>query len=231
MRTIIIILALIFAIPLSAQRHVETSVVVKQNQNIFLDFKFAQNIKVEQWNKNEVSVKAEVYIDNGRGNEAFSFITDTDGSTLEVSSDYGDYFKNKWKDKSRHYEDSRTEIMYIVYVPENFDLKIKSISGSVESDSFKGNLRTDLVSGNVIIKDYNGELKLKTVSGDLDVAMSKAEVNAKTLTGTIYSNLEIDMETKGKRNYGHNKIIGTINNGGNLVKMETVSGDIYLRKN
>jgi len=61
--------------------------------------------------------------------------------------------------------------------------------------------------------------------------MSKAEVNAKTLTGTIYSNLEIDMETKGKRNYGHNKIIGTINNGGNLVKMETVSGDIYLRKN
>jgi len=104
MRTIIIILALIFAIPLSAQRHVETSVAVKQNQNIFLDFKFAQNIKVEQWNKNEVSVKAEVYIDNGRGNEAFSFITDTDGSTLEVSSDYGDYFKNKWKDKSRHYE-------------------------------------------------------------------------------------------------------------------------------
>lgn len=230
MKNIIIVLALVFALPISAQRKVETFVAINKNQDIYLHFKFAQNIKVEQWNKNEVSIKAEVYIDNGRGNEAFSLVTDTSGSTLEVSSDFGNYFRDKWKNKNRYHEDSRTEITYIIYVPENFDLKIKSISGSVESDSFKGNLRTDLVSGNVTIKDYNGKLSLKTVSGDLDVTMKKAEVNAKTLTGTIYSNLEIDMENKKRKGYGYNKIIGTVNSGGELVKMETVSGDIYLRK-
>ena len=229
MKNIIIILALVFALPISAQRKVESSVAVKNGQDIYLNFKFAQNIKVEQWSKNEVAIKADVYIDNGRGNEAFSLVSETNGSTLEISSDYGNYFKDKWKDKNRHYEDSRTEITYIVYVPENFDLKIKSISGSVESDSFKGNLKTDLVSGNVTIKEYAGELSLKTVSGDLDVTMEKAEINAKTLTGTIYSNLEIDMENK-KKNYGYNKVLGTVNSGGKLVKMETVSGDIYLRK-
>lgn len=216
--------------PINAQRQVETTVAVKKDQDIFLHFKFAQHIKIEQWTKNEVSIKAEVYIDNGRGNEAFSLVSDTNGSVLEVSSDYGDYFKNKWKDKNRHYEDSRTEIMYVVYVPEDSNLKIKSISGSVASDRFKGNLKTDLVSGNVTIKSYSGELKLKTVSGDLDVTMTEAEVNAKTLTGTIYSNLEIDLDNEGKRGYGHNRVTGTVNKGGELVRMETVSGDIYLRK-
>ena len=88
----------------------------------------------------------------------------------------------------------------------------------------------ELVSGDVTIKEYDGELHLKTVSGDLDVTMKKAEVSAKTLTGSIYSNLDIDIQNKGRKNYGHNKIIGTVNNGGKLVRMETVSGDIYLRK-
>jgi DUF4097 and DUF4098 domain-containing protein YvlB len=91
-------------------------------------------------------------------------------------------------------------------------------------------LKTDLVSGNVTIKKYDGELWLKTVSGDLDVTMNNAEVNAKTLTGTIYSNIDIDMANKKKQGHGYNKINGTINGGGSLVKMDTVSGDIYMRK-
>ena len=65
MKNIIIVLALIVAIPLSAQRQVETSVAVNKNQDVFLHFKFAQNIKIEQWTKNEVSVKASVIIDDG----------------------------------------------------------------------------------------------------------------------------------------------------------------------
>ena len=110
-------------------------------------------------------------------------------------------------------------------------MKVKSISGDVVADSFAGTLRTDLVSGDVTIKDYNGDLRLKTVSGDLDVTMDKAKIDAKTLTGTIYSDLNIDQgNNKGKRSSGYNKVVGNVNNGSNLVVLETVSGNIYMRK-
>ena len=231
MKNIIVLFVLMIAIPLSAQRQVETSVAVNKNQDVFLHFKFAQNIKVEQWTKSEVSVKASVIIDDGEGNASYNLKTDESSDMVEVYSDFGGYFKNRYNNYNwQNRKHTETKILYTVYVPENVNLRIKSISGSVESNSFKGFLKTDLVSGNVTIKDYDGELWLKTVSGDLDVTMKKAEVNAKTLTGTIYSNIDIDIENKNKRGHGYNKIIGTVNSGGELVKMETVSGDIYLRK-
>jgi len=230
MKNIITAIVLMFTVTITAQRQVEKSMIVSNGQDIFLNFKFAKNIKVEQWNKDEVLVKASVNIDDGEGNEHFSLETDKSGNTVEMSSEFGDYYKNK--NKNREYwnkRSTRSEIRYTVYVPMNANLKVKSISGDLESDSYKGNLRTDLVSGDVTIKRYEGELLLKTVSGDLDVTIENAEVNAKTLTGTIYSDIDIK-SNDGKKSSGYNKIQTTINKGGKLVKMETVSGDLYLRK-
>jgi len=230
MKNVIIAMVLMFTVSITAQRQVEKSMSVSNGQDIFLNFKFAENIKIEQWNKSEVLVKVSVNIDEGEGNEHFSLETDKSGNTVEMRSEFGDYYKNK--NKNREYwnkRSTRSEIQYTVYVPMNANLKIKSISGSVESSSYKGDLKTDLVSGDVTIKSYEGELSLKTVSGDLDVTIENAEVNAKTLTGTIYSDIDIK-NNKEKKSSGYNKIQTTINRGGKLVKMQTVSGDLYLRK-
>lgn len=232
MKNTIIAIVLMFSVSITAQRQVEKSMTVSNGQDIFLNFKFAENIKIEQWNKNEVLAKATVNIDDGEGNEYFSLETDTSGETVEMRSEFGDYFKNKWSDKNRknnYNNNTTTEIFYTIYVPMNVNLKVKSISGDVESNSFKGNLKTDLVSGDVTIKSYEGELWLKTVSGDLDVTMENADISVKTLTGTIYSNIDIVSED-GKNSSGNNKIQTKINKGGKLVRMETVSGDIFLRK-
>ena len=229
MKNIILAFALIITTSINAQRKIEKSVAVTNNQDVFLHFKFAQNIKIIQWNKNEVLAKAEVTIDDGEGNEAFSLQIEKSSGVVEIYSDFGDYFKNKNR-KYRNNHNTTTDILYVVYVPSNVNLKIKSISGDVETDKFSGNLKTDLVSGDVTVKNYSGELWLKTVSGDLDVTIDKAVVNAKTLTGTIYSNLSIDQGNNNKKSSGYNKIRGTINNGKVLVKMETVSGNIYMRK-
>jgi hypothetical protein len=219
-----------FTVTVTAQRQVEKSMTVSSGQDIFLNFKFAENIKIAQWDKSEVLVKVSVNIDDGEGNEFFSLESDTSGETAEMTSEFGDYFKSKNR-KNRNYWNNHTttEILYTVYVPMNVNLKVKSISGDVESASFKGNLKTDLVSGDVTIKSYEGELWLKTVSGDLDVTLVNAEVNAKTLTGTIYSDIDIK-DHDGKKSSGYNKIQTTINKGGKLVKMETVTGDVFLRK-
>ena len=108
-------------------------------------------------------------------------------------------------------------------------MRVKSISGSLEADTYSGDLTTDLISGDITIKKYKGEMQLKTVSGDVDVAISKAKVNAKTVTGTIYTDLKIDKKYSQNKSYS-SKVRGTVNNGSIELRMTTVSGNIYMRK-
>lgn len=226
-------MVLVLAIGIGTQaqtRNVEKQEAVSKSEDIYLNFKFADEIKVEQWDKNEIAIAVSVYLDNGEGNEAFNLKTERTSGQVKIYSDFGNYFEERqkrWKDRKGSYN-SNTEIDYVVKVPKGANLKVKSISGSMEVPSYVGNLKTDLISGDVTLKKYNGELRLKTVSGDLDVTMNKARIDAKTVTGTIYSDLDIQKD--GGRNSGQNRIKGTVNNGNEPVVLTTVSGNIYMRK-
>ncbi len=221
----------LLTVMLHAQREVNFSETLKSNQDLHLEFKFANDIKVVHGNSNELKIEATVNIDDGEGNAAFSLKNKSLGSEMVVKSDFGNYFKTKWNDKNRNNCNSITEIDYVVYVPKNCDLFIKSISGSVSSDDFKGELQTDLISGDVTIKNYEGELYLKTISGALDVTVNKAQLRAKSLTGMIYSDIDFKTDTSRKHyNNSHNRIEKQINGGTKALKMETISGNIYIRK-
>jgi len=216
---------LLATLTINAQRKVEKSLKVSKNQELFVHFKFAQNIEVKQWNQNRIEVKATVNLNNGEGDKHFSLKTSQSGNQVKIYSDFGNYFKRKrnWN------QNNTTEINYVVYVPKNASLKVKSISGSLEANSYYGDLTTELISGNITLKKYSGNMKLKTVSGDVDVAVSKAKINAKTVTGTIYSDLKIDSEYSENKSYS-SKIRGTVNNGNKELRMISVSGNIYMRK-
>lgn len=218
-------IALLVTVTINAQRKVEKSERVSKNQEIFVHFKFANNIEVKQWNQNKVEVKATVDINNGEGNKHYSLKTSKNGNQVKIYSDYGNYFKRKrsWN------QNNTTEIDYVVYVPKNIKLKVKSISGCLEAASFYGDLTTDLISGDITIKEYRGEMQLKTISGDVDVAIKKARINAKTVTGTIYTDLKIDKSYSQNKSFS-SKVRGTVNNGDVELRMTTVSGNIYMRK-
>lgn len=227
----VILMALLSVATLHAQRNVEINERLSQNQDVYLDFKFAQDIKVEHGTTNEIKVKASVNIDDGKGNDAFSIKADKTSGQLKLYSDFGDYFENQWKDKNRNNCNNTTEINYVVTLPKNVNLKIKSISGSVSIDDFQGDLVTDLISGDVTIKKYHGELRLKTISGALDVTVTKAKLSAKSLTGTIYSDLEFDNSSSDKSyDQSHNKVSKQVKGGTTPLEMETISGNIYIRK-
>ena len=234
-KQITILLALFIVFSINAQRNIEKTVSISKNQELFVNFKFASTIKIEQWNKNEVFVKAEVTIDDGKGNGYFSIKSSKRNNNIKLVSDFGDYYKNRNKQRNVYFSkdccNSKTEIIYTLYIPKGTKVTIKSISGSVMADEFTGTLVTDLISGDVTLKKHSGELQLKTISGNLDVVITNATLRAKTLTGTIYSNLEIDLDSNtSKNNSGYNKINGIINKGGKNVTFETISGNIYLRK-
>ena len=63
---------------------------------------------------------------------------------------------------------------------------------------------------------------------DLSFAASrKADLKMSTISGTIYTDLAMD--TSSKRN-GGNDVDASYNGGGENVDLETISGDIFLRK-
>lgn len=226
---------------LTAQKKVTKNVKSNNVENVFVHLKFAQNIVIKNWNKNEISVEASVNLNNNTENEKFSLESTKDNNTLEVKSNYGDLFKkhknnvtitHKKNDcNSYNYCSNHNSVIvdYVIYVPKKMSLKIKSISGNVEADNFNGSLNLDLISGNITVKKHSKEMKLKTISGDIDIFVSDATFEAKTLTGGVYSDLDIDFNKNKKKRFG-TKIIATIKNGAASLKLNTISGDIFLRK-
>lgn len=212
-----------------AQRKVDETYRVTSGQKVKLHLKFAREIKVVHGTGSDLRLTASVNIDEGAGNSAYQLKTSDASGIFQVEDDYGDYFEKKRKESNGKSYGTDIEISYVIYVPENISLVVKSISGDLIAENFKGELETDLVSGDVNIKGYKGKLQLKTVSGNLDVAMNTANIDAQTVTGTIYSDLDINIQNKKEGGYSSH-IKGTVNDGKELVKLETVSGNIYMRK-
>ncbi len=244
MKRIVFFIGLLLTISnLSAQKKVTANERSSGIDDVFVHVKFADDIQIKQWNKNEISVEATVNINNNEHNDYFSLETDKVGSTLTVKSDYGDFFKkygNNFYYNSRNDDDKKDDdkpcrcnneldIKYVIYVPKSMSLKVKSISGSVEADAYAGYLELDLISGDIDIKKHSKEMYLKTISGDIDIYVSDATFEAKTLSGGIYSDLDIDFSKNRKNNYSQ-RIKATINKGTASLKLSTISGDIFLRK-
>lgn len=214
-------------------------------KDVYVHAKFADNIEVKNWNKNEISVQATVNIDDNEHNDYFSLKTNTVGDSFTVKSDYGEYFKKfrSYTYTSRgHKKDNKDDcdcncnqssmiINYVIYVPNNMKLKVKSISGSVVADAYVGILNLDLISGNITVKKHSKDMYLKTISGDIDIVVSDATFEAKTLSGGVYSDLDIDFTSNKKNKYsGQQKVRGKIRSGSASLELRTISGDIFLRK-
>lgn len=232
---------------LNAQKKVTENTSSKNINDVMVHVKFANNIVVKNWDKNEISVEATVNIDDNEHNDYFNLRTKNVGGYYTVTSDYGEYFKkyrSYYSHKHGHKDDDEKDekneddchshrhsniVDYVIYVPKNMQLKVKSISGSLEADNYVGVLQTDLISGNITIKKHSKDMYLKTISGDIDIYISDATFTAKSLSGGIYSDLDIDFDKNKKKGYG-SKIRAKINNGTASLNLNTISGDIYLRK-
>ena len=226
---------------LAAQKKVTENTKASGIDEVYVRVKFAEKIIVKNWDKNEVSVTAEVNLNDNKDNDFFKLKADKIGGTYTIKSDYGKFFKrhkkgftithngegcNGYNHCTNH---NQVKVNYTIYVPKNMELKVKSISGDVDALKYKGLLTLDLISGNITVKKHSNEMNLKTISGDIDVVISDAKFRAETLTGTVYSDLDIDFSKKKKHSYG-NKINGTVKKGTASLKLKTISGDIFLRK-
>lgn len=117
-----------------AQKVIEKEISTSANK-VRVEFKFADDITVKTWDKNEVYVKAEVSINDGEFDDYFELKVNNGSSFLTIESDYGDLFDRKNKDKESNKNKSwgscynlDMDTNYTLYLPKNMSLRVKSIS-------------------------------------------------------------------------------------------------------
>lgn len=216
-----------------AQKVIEKTLPLDVNQAVFIEAKFGTNIKVNTWNKKEVSIKAIVDINDGEYNDYYNLEVESLGSSLIIKEDYGKLFdsiqKKRKADGKQHSYNTNINVDYVIYIPKNTNLKLKSISASAVIDTYDGDLDIDFISGGVDIKKHTGNLAIKSISGDIDLYLKDVNLSAETFSGTIFSDEAFSFDADKRRAFGQ-KVRGTIASGNQKVSLNTHSGNIFLRK-
>ena len=205
--TILVVLWLCFC-SLQAQKIIEKHIDFSGKESISLKIQIADSINIQTWNRNEVYVKASVNINENKDNEAYITSFNDTGNTIVVDGHFKDnYFKG------RNNCCNQTDIYWQVIIPE------------------RAKFSAETINADLTITGKTNEMNIKSISGYIDLSVpanKKADIDFSTISGRMYSNHEL----------AFNKVYGGIplrineklNNGGDLIKLETISGDIFFRK-
>jgi hypothetical protein len=207
--TLIVLAAWMLFGAANAQKTIEKQLSFSDGQMLALELKFADTIDIQTWNKKEVYAVASVNINNNRDNDAYQTDFRKSDNKLIVSANYQEgYFKKKDSCCCIH-----SMIVWKIFMPEHTPFSVETIDG------------------NIIIHGKTETIRAKTISGFIDLALDPAmgtDLDMKTISGTLYSNL--DIAGNGKTSSFPPRVTDKINNGGIPVQLETISGDIFLRK-
>lgn len=205
--TIIIVWMCINSI--QAQQITEKHLSFSGKETIDLKIRIADSIKLQTWDKNEVYVTASVKINDNKDNDAYLISFQNEGNQIVVDASIREnYYKGR-----NNCCDDETDIYWQVFIPEKAGFSVESINADIT------------------IKGKTEKMKVKSVSGFIDLSFPEkqsADIEFSTITGTIYSNHTLDLPdiNKGSRAVIKEKL----NNGGPLIDLETISGDIFFRK-
>lgn len=146
---------------------------------------------------------------------------------------------------------------YRIKVPDNLALKITSgceYNNSVEISNMKNEIDVNTCSG-ITIKNSTGPLVLNTINGTVDVvfteiskdkptsiasingeidvtlpANSAVNLEMRNMQGGMYTDFDLPADDKQMRRVGGGAINAKINGGGVSLKINSINGNIYLRK-
>jgi len=235
----IVFLLVLLSIDLTAQTLVERKIPADNVKQVSVDFPYGH-----------VYVRALITIDNGRHDQYFELDVKKRLNRLNLKTSYGPLFKsdrklfgffksnNKGTIIKLNTEEDQNGIdidgilintVYVLYLPQNVNLALKSISANVMVSSLDGDLVVNVTSGDILVKDHDGDVTLETVSGSIDIKIGKAKnLNAKTTIGRIFKKEQIPKLIIGEKLVG-SFAKGSFDDGDQLISIATVSGDIHLR--
>jgi hypothetical protein len=130
----------------------------------------------------------------------------------------------------------------------NDDIEISDMEGEIEVATLTANIKCHNVTGPLVLSSTSGDAEVTVsklnqssptsimlTSGDLDLtlpASTPANLYMNSISGEIYTDFELSMKSKKDKlqRIGGGDIVCTLNNWGVKVKLNCISGNIYLRK-
>ena len=228
-RFLFILLVLVAARPAAAQKIIEKTAPITAGQRVFLDLRQATSIRVRPGAAGQLALKATVSINQNRLNDALQLTVAPTPEQLRVTADFDkEMLKKAQPGDCAGYDDHGygrnmwfgqqvcDDIAYDITLPADVALRVFTYSGNVD------------------IAGFSNALEAKSLSGFIDVtwpATKGAELSLKTLNGEVYTDQDIAFSTALRRSpdFGY-WLQGTLRGSGPVVKLESISNDVYFRK-
>lgn len=240
MRVLFILLLSALSLCAPAQSTLKKSYTVPAGASLVFKFDYPQQIKIETWEGNQVLITGTVSINNGNEDEAFQLsksmqegkvviegkIPDLKSLTKAVIAvSAGDTIRFSSQEEYRRYAAAENKtfeqvstgpdisIQLQIKVPKSLETKVESTYGIVEVSRFEAPLHVQATYGGV-----DAKLQVRSVG----------KLIAETNFGTIYSNLDIEFQGAGQKDF--HTLITSSPGKGPLNHFESKFGNVYLRK-
>ena len=243
--SLLIVLVLAAAIPVSAQKVIEKHMVLSANGFVAMNFQISDSIRIITWNKNEVYVKSVIDVNDNQNNDDYTEIFEESPNSVNITGKLHTHCNNYHRrkrtggganrsgDSANRSADTgnrsadndgdcccccgcETNIVHEIYIPENTDFSVETINGNI------------IISGNTAM------VMAKSISGYIDLTMAPekaAALRMRTITGTMYSNFSLGGDSRRPRQVGGGTVDAQLNgSGGKAIDLETISGDIFFRR-
>lgn len=140
------------------------------------------------------------------------------------------------------------QVIYNVIIPDNWDVEVGNVNGTVEIDSLNGDIGIGLVNGDITLTEISGNIlvgvtngtvygkialpmnglcKINTVNGQVQLSIPKttsAALAAQVTNGTVsVTNLTLNNMISSR-----NSVSGVLGSGQGTITVETVNGTISV---
>lgn len=218
----------------------------------------ASEIKIEGYNGDEVVISTsspmEALPERAKGLKPLYYAAvDNSGIGLSVTPENGGLKIEKATRKSMKYIVKLPRKVGVLYHEANWqggaNITITNMDGDLEVRTNGSNINLINVTGPIVANSTSGEVKIvysslsqekptaiSTVAGTIDItlpASTKSNMKLRSITGEMYTDFDLGLKSSkdGLAKIGTgNNIEGTTNGGGVEMQINTISSEIYIRK-
>jgi hypothetical protein len=221
-----------------AQTKIKKSYPVDESQTIDFRFDYPQKIYISTWSGNEIIVEANVTINNGKSDGAFTLVGTNTKGEISISNklnmemipenyyikdkgvkiqfgskkDLEAYLKTLSGPRPSTYQNKDINIDIHIKVPADVSTKVTSVYGLVE------------------VRDFNGPIEVDATYGGIDASLTEKSIGRLQLTtryGKIYTNISLKPIEKIQKDFFTS--ITAVPGKGPGYHLISSYGNIYLR--
>jgi len=250
-------LSLFSGIMLAHAQEFKTKLANTKDRKVVIEMS-GSDIKIEGHNSDEVVITAssgfEAPPERAKGLKPLYYsAVDNSGVGLSVTTENGVLKIEKASRKQVKYTVKLPRKVSVLYQETNWQggsgISIKDMDGDLEIRTNTASINLVNVTGPVVANSTSGEVKvvystlnqekptaISTVSGAIDVSLpasAKSSLKLRSINGEMYT--DFDLGTKSAKDGlskvgGGRNIEGTTNGGGVEIQLNTISSDIFIRK-